>query len=449
MMTTKLTCYGGVGSVTGANFLLEINEEKILIDCGMTQGGEQAEKMNRREFEYRPEGIKRIFITHAHIDHTGLIPRLIKEGFAGEIFSTPETKELASLLLLDAAKINKESETPLFDSLHVERALNLWQTFSYHEKKVFGDYSVEFLNAGHILGSAMIRFSLPSEETLVFSGDIGNSGAPLHKDTENIEGADYLLMESVYGDRNHEDKDIRREKLKKIIESKHKDGGTLLIPVFALERAQTLLYEMDNLFESGEVSSLPVFLDSPLAIKITELHERSTEDFNTSVQKELNEGDRIFRFPQLKLTANVRESKEIMNTHGPKIILAGSGMSTAGRITAHEKIYLPDARNTILFAGYQAPGTLGREIEEGAKKVIIDDEEVFVRARIEKIDGYSAHADQSDLLTFVSKAQTSLKKVFVAMGEPGASTFLAQRIRDELGIEALVPERGISYKLSN
>ena len=447
MDETKLICYGGVGSPTGANFMLEIGQEKILVDCGMTQGNSGADKLNNGPFSFNPSSIKTLFITHAHIDHTGLVPKLVKDGFKGTIYSTLETKRIAELLLMDSAKINGEKNEALYNFSHVEKALSLWKTLRYHESQDFGGFSVELFNAGHVLGSAMVKFNLPNGKTALFSGDIGNYPSPLLKAIEQVPDVDYLLMESVYGDRNHEDKETRVAKLQEIIEQVIKCSSTLLIPLFALDRVQAILYELNNFFESKTLPEIPVFLDSPLAIKITDIYEEAIEQYNAEVQNEIRSGDEIFNFRKLRETASVRDSKAIAQIPGPKIILAGSGMSTGGRILSHEAIYLPDANNVILFVGYQAPGTLGRQIEEGMKEVVIDEKKIKVRARIERIDGFSAHADSDGLVDFANKNGKKSKKVFIAMGEPKSSIFLAQRLRDELGIDAFVPEAGKTYIL--
>lgn len=445
---TSITFYGGAGSVTGSNFLLEAAEKKILVDCGLSQGSPEAERRNTEAFGYEPSSIDLLFVTHSHIDHVGLIPKLAKEGFSGEIFSTPETKELATLMLLDAAKVGRQNESALYTSADVEKALGLWKTLGYHEPTNFGDLSLELFDAGHILGSAMLEFGL-SEGKLMFTGDLGNSPSPLLMDTERVQGLDYLVMESVYGDRNHEGRQEREEKFREAILEAHRKGGTLLIPAFSLERTQIILYELDNLFESGQVPSMPVFLDSPLAIRVTEIYDRVSKHYNAAVQKEIREGDRIFDFKKLTSTAQIRDSREIALVPGPKIIIAGSGMSNGGRIVGHEALYLPDPKTTILFMGYQAPGTLGRKIEEGAKVVEIDGVRVPVRAEMRSISGFSAHADSDALVNFVGNTKDTLKRAFVAMGEPRSSIFLAQRLRDELGVEALVPERGKTYSLLN
>lgn len=448
----SLTCYGGAGSVTGANFLLEVGKARILVDCGLLQGVRHSEEINKLPFPFDPASIDYLFVTHSHIDHIGRIPKLVKDGFRGQIFSTPETRLLARLMLMDMAKIaeygsKREGAEPIYGYSDVERSLSFWKEIPYHAQKDFADFKLELFDAGHILGSAMYKFSFPDGKTMLFTGDLGNSPSPLLKDTECVEGLDFLLMDSVYGDRNHEDKKDRDEKLKRVIQETIERGGTLLIPVFSLERTQILLYELNKLFEIGQLPPIPVFLDSPLAIKITEIYEKVTEHYKDSVQEEAK-GDEIFRFAKLRETAQVRDAVEIAYTPGAKIILAGSGMSTAGRILGHEKHFLPDSNATVLFIGYQAPGTLGRLISDGIKEVAIDGERVEVRARVENIDGFSAHKDSDNLVDFVSKTAKTLKKVFIAMGEPRSSAYLAQRLKNELGISAvIVPEAGKRYEL--
>ena len=270
---------------------------------------------------------------------------------------------------------------------------------------------------------------------MLFSGDIGNSPSPILPRFEKVSGLKYLLMESIYGDKNHESAKARDEKFKRIVEESIRKGGTLLIPAFSLERTQILLHELDKLFENG-MASAPVYLDSPLGIRITEIYKRIKNLYGEDL-----------KFKELHETAKIEDSKNIANTPGPKIIIAGSGMSTAGRILNHEEIFMPDPNSTILLVGYQAAGTLGRQIEEGVKKLIINEKEIIVRAKVEKIEGVSAHADSNALVEFVEVSQETLKKVFVAMGEPKSAIFLAQRLRDELEVDAVVAERLKTYEL--
>ena len=456
----KLTFYGGTGSVTGANFLLESPADsdkklKILIDCGIMQGTITADNFNRETFPYNPEEIDFLIVTHAHMDHIGRIPKLVKDGFKGRIISTPPTKDLVVLLYDDALRIidsdsRKSGTLPIYEKKDVENSLSLWETVEYHKTFGLGEgVSMYLRDSGHILGSAMVEID-DGKVKSVFTGDLGNSPSLLLNDTEEIKNADYIVMESVYGDRNHEPKTERRKKLKEIIQDTISNKKILIIPAFSLERTQMILYEMNEFFENHELRQIPVFLDSPLAIKITKVYVKYSDYLNTAIRKEIKEGDDVFSFPRLKSTALSRDSEKIDITQNPKIILAGSGMSNGGRIVHHEKDHVGDKNAIILIVGYQAIGTLGRKLEDGAKEVRIYDEDIPVKAEILKIEGYSSHKDSDHLTLFVEKANESkkLKKVFAVMGEPKASLFLVQRLRDELGVNAEYPEYGKSVTLS-
>jgi len=452
MNKPTLICYGGVGAVTGANFMLEVGGKQYVVDCGLLQGVPGADETNAAIFEYDPRSITAVFITHAHADHIGKLPKLVREGFTGDIYSTKETFELSRLMLEDTAKITERNaketgQAPLYDLNDVSKTLSMWKAINYHDMRDFDGFSVESLDAGHILGSAMYKFIFPSGKSMVFTGDLGNSPSPLLKDTEKVIGVDYMLMESVYGDRNHESVEDRDSTFRRVIEETAKRNGTLIIPIFSLERTQVILYELSKMFDAHALPKIPVFLDSPLAIRVTDVYEKVSSIYNDEVKAELRKDGRIFSFNGLEKTAEVRDSKEIEHVHGPKIILAGSGMSTAGRILHHEIRYLPDPNATILFVGYQAPRTLGRQIVEGAKKVVIDGEEIEVRAHVESVEGFSGHKDSDHLVEFVADSAKTLKQVFVAMGETKSEIFLAQRLRDELGVKAVVPERGKRYEL--
>lgn len=458
-----ITFYGGVGAVTGANFLLESPKTKLLVDCGLLQGTPDAYEENKKPFAYDVSSVDFLFITHAHLDHIGRVGKIVRDGFRGTIYSTPETKEIAIPMLADALKVmemnfkqlgvetpqNKPKESPLYSMSDLDTAFGLWKTIPYHtETKIGEDFSVYLKDAGHILGSSMYEFTYsPNKKKIVFTGDSGNSPTPLLKDTEAIIDADYLIVDSVYGDRNHEDKDIRDEKFRKIVTETIQRGGALVIPAFSIERTQVILYELNNMVEDKKIPSVPIFLDSPLGQKVTDIYARHIQDFNSGVQKEVKGGDNIFNFPKLTITHGSRDSMEIVNTANPKIVIAGSGMSSGGRVVWHELHFLPDPKSTVLLMGYQAIGTLGRRIQEKPKEVEIKGQVIPVKARIEMISGYSSHKDSDGIVDMVSNTAEKVKKTFVVMGEPKSSTFLAQRLRDELEVNAIYPERGKPYSL--
>ena len=462
-MKATLSFYGGVGSVTGSNFLLEGERTKLLVDCGLIQGEKFAHEANREPFPYTAASIDFLLVTHAHIDHVGRIPKLVKDGFKGKIISTPQTLDLSRLMLPDAFSVLRSERSPgeesFYDEQDIEKAFSLWETRDYHQPFPVGEFEVVMKDSGHILGSAMFEISGDTEltrnenaeqtrkRTIVFTGDLGNAPTPLLKAAEEVTDATYLVMESVYGDRNHEATERRKERLAEVIRASAKKGGVLLIPCFSLEKTQVLLYEMDDLLGSGQIPKVPTFLDSPLAIKVTDVYRRYTDFFNDEAKMRLRQGNDLFSFPNLRITMDSRASSEILRAPSPKIIIAGSGMSAGGRILDHERRYLGDPRNTILFIGYQAIGSLGRQIQEGVKHIRINHEDVTVNAKIETITGYSSHMDSDHLLEFASKDAEIAEKIFVVMGEPRSALFLAQRIRDYAGIETHVPQLGESVKI--
>jgi metallo-beta-lactamase family protein len=451
-MTTKkfkISFFGGTEDVTGANFLVEGDAAKgevMLVDCGLFQGDRVSEQRNYDKFPYDPSSINILLVTHAHLDHVGRIPKLVREGFRGKIYSTPPTKDIAEVVLEDSMSIlekeaKHEGSEVLYNKEDIQKAMSLWHTVNYHESIKIGDLSIVFRDSGHILGSAMIEITYGSKK-IVFTGDLGNSPAPLLRDTEVISDASYLIMESVYGDRNHEDKKTRRDQLEDVIEDTMKKGGVLLIPAFSVERTQELLFEIENMMENSRIPLVPVFLDSPMAIKVTEIYKRYESYFNHDAKYIIDSGDGIFKFPQLHETLATEDSRRIDESNQRKIIIAGSGMSNGGRIIHHEKKYLPDPKNTLLLVGYQGVGSLGRQLQDGARMVKIFGEMIPVNARVVSISGYSAHKDSDGLFHFVENTADTVKKVFVVMGEPKSSLFLVQRIRDYLGVDAIAPHRG-------
>ncbi len=455
MSKIKITFAGGAQSPTGSNFLLEIGNSRFLVDCGLYQGSKIASDNNREAFTYDVTNITAMFITHSHLDHVGRIPKIIKDGYRGDIYSVDATKELASFVMEDSLHVlTKESERagllPLYSEDDIAASLKVWHAKNYHEMTIFktsiGDLGVRFLDAGHILGSSMIEFSLNSKK-LIFSGDLGNTPSPLMKDTESIKGADYLVVESVYGDRNHEDNIEKEEKLREIIKATSRNRGTLMIPAFSIERTQELLYYINDMIEHNQIERMPIFLDSPLAINVTSVYKKYTQYLNIGTQSIVKSGDDIFNFPGLSMTADKEESKAINGVPGPKVIIAGSGMMNGGRILHHAKQYLGDAKNTLLIVGYQAAGTLGRMLMEGANKVNINGESIEVKALTTVIHGMSAHKDSAHLQEFVAEAKDTLKQVFVVLGEPKSAIFLAQRLKDYYGLNVSVPVPNQSFEI--
>ncbi len=451
----KIYFYGGAGVVTGANYLVECAGDKILIDCGMQQGSRFVEKENYKPFQYNPAEIKALLITHAHIDHVGRIPKLYRDGFRGDIFATHPTLDLARINLDDSLHLIEDEarrfkEEPFFKEEDLIGAWKLTHGRKYHEDiQITPNIKARFNDAGHILGSSIIEVFLTEgakKIKLVFSGDLGNPPTPLLSPTETIAEADYVLVESAYGDRLHEDRSQRKEKLTQVIENSIKNGGTLMIPTFAVERAQELIFEINNLSESGRIPRVPIFIDSPLAIKATAVYQKYSDYFNKEAKYLIASGDDLFNFPGLEFSLTTESSKAINDVPPPKIVVAGSGMSEGGRILHHEKRYLPDPKSTLLVIGYQVSGTLGRRLLDGAQDVKIFGEEIIVRAQVKAIGGYSAHADQAGLLKWVS-ATKGVKKVFVVQGEVGPASALAQKIKDELAMAAAVPTAGEAYEL--
>ena len=444
----KITFCSGAGTVTGANFLLEGNDKKFLIDCGLIQGEKFVDDLNWVKFPYDASLIDILFITHSHIDHIGRIPKLISEGFKGKIISTIPTKDLTEIMLADTAHLlSRDTEhnlAEIYSPENIKKAMGLWETLEYGQKlNVDHGFQFSFKDAGHILGSGMLEIFY-NDKKIVFTGDLGNSPSPLLPDTDIINDADYMVMESCYGDRNHEHRDERNKKLEQVIIDNYNRKGTLIIPTFSLERTQELLYEINNFIENKKIPEMPIFLDSPLSIKLTDVYLKYDKYFNEAARKIITTGDRLFEFPGLKETSETEDSKAILGVPPPKIIIAGSGMSNGGRILHHEINYLPYKNNTILLTGYQSIGTLGRLIEDGAKKVHIMGEEVKIHAQIALISGYSGHKDSDHLVEFVENTAQTLKKVFVTMGEPKSSMFLAQRLKDDFNINAIVPKAGDS-----
>ena len=448
----KLTFHGGALSVTGANYLIETERTKVLVDCGMVQGSRHALEENYKPFPYEPSKIDALFITHAHVDHTGRVPKLVKDGFTGPIYATEPTVDLANVMLVDSQGLieseSKGERPPLYNEKDVEKTAVQFKPVKYRQEiRVNDDIRVRLQDAGHILGSAIIELWVREngkETKFVFSGDLGNPPTPLLEPTEYIDEADYVVVETTYGDRLHEDKKQRKGLLENAVEDTITSGGTLMVPSFALERTQEILLELNELVENNRIPEVPVFMDSPLAIRATEVYKKHTNYFNKEARALIESGDELFNFPNLKFTLSVPESKAINDVPPPKVIMAGSGMSTGGRILHHEMRDLPDPASTILFIGYQGAGTIGRRISDGAESVKIYGTEVPVRCKVRSIGGYSAHADQDGLYGWIDNMRGGgkLKKVFCVQGEEEAASAFALRVRDRMAVDATVPQPG-------
>ncbi|MDP3935091.1 MAG: MBL fold metallo-hydrolase [Candidatus Giovannonibacteria bacterium] len=459
---TKLSFYGAAQEVTGSCFLLESpstssgQSTKILVDCGLFQCPKFCDIRSHDQFPFDPKEIEALFVTHAHVDHTGRIPKLVKDGFRGKIYSTHPTKDLAELMLKDSVMVMaKEAEREGGEVPYAEedigRVMSFWEGKNYHEKIQAGDFAVTFYDAGHVLGSAMILVEtggLPAGKAgkkILFSGDLGNPANPLLNGFEKVSGAEVLVLESTYGDREHEGIEEKKLLLERVIEKSVVKGGVLMIPAFSLEKTQELLWEISDMLRKKEVPNVQIFLDSPLAIRATEVYQKYYSYLNKAYVDKKSFS--FLNFPQVHVALTADESKKINGAPAPKIIIAGSGMSTGGRILHHERRYLRDPKSTILFIGYQAPGSLGRRIQDGADEVMLFGEKVPVRCRKETIYGYSAHPDYAALFEFVREKSDTLQKIYTTHGEPKSSLALVQKLRDNLGIPAYAPKYGESVEI--
>lgn len=455
----KLTFYGGATHVTGANYLLEAGGLRILVDCGMIQGSRYNDEMNYEEFKYDPKTVDYLFITHSHVDHMARAPKLFHDGFRGIIYTSEPTAGIIAAALPDTLHhiiydAQEYQMPPLWNQHDMEETVALFRGVPYKHKLQLNDrVTVVGRDSGHILGSTTWEFTVQDDDgttkKIAFPGDIGNPPSLLLHPIDYVHDMDYLLVESAYGNRFHEKREERAEMLLDTITSTCKQGGVLMIPSFAIERTQELLLELDKMFEAGKLPKVPVFVDSPLAISITQEYGRFSRYFNKEAIQILKDNNGLFNFPWLTFTPTVPESKSINSVRSPKIIIAGSGMSQGGRIVHHERRYLSDPKSTILFIGYQVEGSLGRRIRDGEKEVRMFGETVPVRCRVKAIGAYSAHADQDGLIQYISEAAKGgkLKKCFVVQGEREAAEALAKRSQEELGVDTIVPELEQTFDL--
>lgn len=455
----RVSCLGGSGSVTGSSFLIESpTGTKILVDCGLFQGGRTMEARNRQEWGFDPKQISTLFLTHAHIDHSGRIPKLVRDGFQGRILTSPPTAELSKIMLLDSAHIqemdaewqtrkNKRQSRseilPLYTTEDAEASLKRIFPVERDEMiEVEPGVKARLRNAGHILGSSILELWIQEDRgsmmKIVFSGDLGKKNQLIVSDPQEVFDADYLFLESTYGNRLHRSFEESKEELLEAIGYAVSNGEKVIIPAFAVERTQEILYILSEFHRSGRLPTIPVYIDSPLAIKATEIFRRNRKYYDEEAKAILDNGSDPFDLPHLHLTQSTRESQAINERPGPAIVIAGNGMATAGRIKHHLKHNLWRPGASLVIVGFQAAGSTGRKIVDGAKAVKIFGEHVSVRAKVFTIGGFSAHADQKDLLEWVSHFE-SRPKVFIIHGEPTASEILAQKIRERFHLDVYIP----------
>lgn len=474
----KITFLGATKTVTGSNFLIEGAGKKFLVDCGMYQGSARDEMENSEPFPYDVHDIDFMLLTHAHIDHSGRIPKLYVEGYRGPVITTKATKDLCSIMLPDSGHIQeqeiewrnrkriREGKKPLPPLYTAQDAINCMEIFKavqYDEIiEIDENIHVRFNDAGHMLGSAIIEIWVKEEgkETkAVFTGDLGNNDIPLLSSPTMIDTADYLVMESTYGGRLHMRNDDKANLFLDIVSETLDKGGTVVIPSFAVGRTQEILYEINNIKDGRateefkkkyqKLMKAPVYVDSPLAISATEIFRENTNLFDEETKAFIESGDNPLEFPGLQFTRTADESKELNAREESAIIISASGMCEVGRIKHHLKHHLWEPNSTILFVGYQAPGTLGRRLVDGEKKVKIFGEEIAVNARIEYIEGYSGHADQEWLLNFIYSFITKPKHIFLVHGEPDGQVILKDKILENTNIPVTIPSYGESYTLND
>lgn len=451
----RITFCGANREVTGSCYLIETKDAKVVLDCGMFQGGRFAEEKNTLPFPFNPQEIEAVVLTHAHLDHNGRLPKMYKEGFRGKIWCTKPSAEMSMITLRDAVHLMEEESQrhghePLYVLEEVEPLEAMWQLIEYHqEKEIAPGIRIFLTDAGHILGSASVRISTGTQEA-VFSGDLGNSPVPLLHNLECQYTSDLVIIESTYGNRVHESHALRASFLKDAILECVRRKGVLLIPAFAVERTQELLFELHHLHHQKEIPTLPIFLDSPMAIAVTEVFSNNLDYLDLAAQAIIKADRDPFHFPGVVYTEKSVDSKAILRQPEPKIIIAGSGMMNGGRILHHLKNYLHNPKTIVLVVGFQAEGSLGRRLHDKEKKVHIFGQEIEVKADIRSCGAFSGHADYPGLMQWLNCFQSHPpSKIFVTHGELNSALSFSQSIEENLGISSAVPEFGESVDVSS
>ncbi|MFH0960263.1 MAG: MBL fold metallo-hydrolase [Pseudomonadota bacterium] len=457
----QVTCFGAAGSVTGSNYLVETSDgKKIIVDCGLFQGNKEMELRNWEDWGYDPKEIRTIILTHAHIDHSGRIPKMVKDGFRGQIIASPPTTELCEVMLLDSAHIQemeaewktrknkrraRKESLALYDTRDATESLSFFRPTELDQiVELEPGIKARLRNAGHILGSTIVELWIEEnnkDTKIVFSGDLGKHDQLIVKDAFEIAEADFIFVESTYGDRLHKNFQESKAEFLEAIQYAVSNNQKVIIPAFALERTQEILYLLGEFARSGKIGRIPVYLDSPLAIKATEIFRKNKAYYDEATQAIVDSGFDPFDMPNLRLTPSTKESMEINESKGSAIVISANGMCTAGRIKHHLKHNLWRSGASIIIAGFQAQGSTGRQIVDGAKTVTIFGEKVAVKARVFTIGGFSAHADQADLMAWVGAfSNKSRPRIFVTHGEPLSSESLARKIRKDLGLDVYAPK---------